>query len=370
MVRDVIFSPSFGNRPSQLVGREDLLRILAEGIRTRPGSRERATVILGQRGSGKTVLLWELADRATEQGFIVASPTIVAEGMLERIVEKVQDAGERHLKERRTRMTGGSVGALGFSAGLQFSREVQETKSPAYKLTQLSRKLTEQGKGVLILVDELQANAPEVRQLVSTYQELVGEQLNVALVMAGLPGAVAATLNDKVLTFLNRAQKVTLDPLAFGEVDAFFKQSFDRLGITVPEPLRRQASTAVEGSPYLLQLIGHSLTLYADEDGSIDENAMASALATARLDFENDVCRTTLDALSDKDVAFLEAMAHAGVPATMRTVSEMMDETPDYAQKYRRRLIDAGVVESPRRGQVAFAVPYLEGYLARRMKER
>ena len=368
MVADTIFSPSFGNHPSQLVGRETLLKELLQGLDTRPGSRERALVILGQRGSGKTVLLWELADRATEQGFVVASPTIVAEGMMERIVEKVQDAGERHVKERRSRMSGGSVGALGFSVGLQFSREVQETKSPSYKLTQLARKLTEQGRGVLVLVDELQANAPEVRQLVGTYQELVGERLNVALAMAGLPGATAATLNDKVLTFLNRAHKAELGPLAFGDVDAFFRRSFERLGLAVPDGLRRQASAAVEGSPYLLQLIGHNLVLYAHEDGTVDEEALASALKTAQADFENDVCKTALGALSEKDVAFLEALARAGSPARTSRIAELMGEAPDYAQKYRRRLIDAGIIEAPERGRVAFAVPHLEGYLARRLE--
>ena len=52
---------------------------------------------------------------------------------------------------------------------------MQETKSFQFKLTQLARKLTEQGHGILILIDELQANSPEIRQLVTAYQELVGE---------------------------------------------------------------------------------------------------------------------------------------------------------------------------------------------------
>ena len=47
----------------------------------------------------------------------------------------------------------------------------------------------------------------------------------------------------------------------------------------------------------------------------------------------------------------------------MADVAERMGVTSDYAQKYRRRLIDAGVIESPRRGYVAFAVPYLADYL-------
>ena len=58
---DTIFSPSFGNRPSYLVGREAVVTRLVDGLQSPPGARERSVVLLGQRGSGKTVLLWELA---------------------------------------------------------------------------------------------------------------------------------------------------------------------------------------------------------------------------------------------------------------------------------------------------------------------
>ena len=47
----------------------------------------------------------------------------------------------------------------------------------------------------------------------------------------------------------------------------------------------------------------------------------------------------------------------------MRDIAARMDVTPDYAQKYRKRLMDAGVVEASSRGSVAFAVPYLADYL-------
>ena len=105
-MEDSIFSPSFGNRPSQLVGRNETIELLLEGLASKPGSKERATLLLGQRGSGKTVMLWELADRAREAGFVVASPTVVAEDMPERIIEKIQDDGERYMKGRRGRIVG------------------------------------------------------------------------------------------------------------------------------------------------------------------------------------------------------------------------------------------------------------------------
>ncbi len=44
-------------------------------------------------------------------------------------------------------------------------------------------------------------------------------------------------------------------------------------------------------------------------------------------------------------------------------VAERLGVTPDYAQKYRRRLLDAGVVEQAGRGRLTFAVPYLRDHL-------
>ncbi len=363
MVEDTIFSPSFGNRPSYLVGREAILRSFDQNLQTRPGSRERSTVLLGQRGSGKTVLLWELADRARKCGYVVANPTVTSEGMLDRIVEKIQKDGERYVKENHKRLAGGSVGALGFSVGLQFTKDVQETKSAEYKLTQLAERLTAEGHGILILVDELQANSADVRKLVIAYQEIVGEGLDIAMVLAGLPAAVSATLNDRVLTFLNRSNKVVLPSLALGDIDAFYSRAFASIGLKVNDVLRRKAVEATAGSPYMLQLVGHYMAVYAQDDGTAEEQQVDQAILAARHDFQTDVCETTLAALSDKDAEFLIAMSQDASESRISEVAERMSVSVDYAQKYRRRLIDAGVIRASGRGRVSFAVPYLADYL-------
>ena len=87
---DTIFVPSFGNRPRILVGREDILRQFELCLDSIPGSRERAVLLLGQRGYGKTVLLLELAERGKKHDCVVASPTITASGMLSRIFRKTE----------------------------------------------------------------------------------------------------------------------------------------------------------------------------------------------------------------------------------------------------------------------------------------
>lgn len=363
-MEDNVFSPSFGNRPAQLVGREEVIARFLEGLSEAPGSRSRSTVLLGQRGSGKTVLLWELADRARELGYVVATPTVATEGMLERVVEKIQEDGLRFANDASApRVSGASMSIMGFTVGLEFSREVQRTKSLSFRLVQLARKLSSENHGLLVLIDELQANSPEVRQLVTVYQEMVGEGLNVALVMAGLPGAVAATLNDHVLTFLNRAHKETLGPLKISAVDSYYQRAFDSLGIEMDGETRLLAAKATSGSPYLLQLIGYNIALRVGSGRKVSQVVLDGAIEASREDFENDVCRTTLAALSQRDCEFLKAMSADDDATRMSEVATRMGVTQDYAQKYRRRLIDAGVIEACGRGLVRFAVPFLRGYL-------
>lgn len=361
-MENVEFTPSFGNRPSQLVGRETDLGTILKGLDERPGSKGRAVAMLGQRGLGKTVMLWEIADRARDLGFVVASPTSVREGLLERIVEKLQEDGASVAERDKPRPSGVGIGAFGLSASLQFSRE-EQTKSAEHRLTTLCRTVTRQGFGALILVDELQANDPEVRRLVGTYQELVGEGLDVAMVLAGLPSCVAGTLNDKVLTFLNRARKHALGPLAIGDVDAFYRRAFHAEGIRLSRELRHAAARETAGSPYLMQLVGHYLVAYADANGEVDEAAYADALQSARGEFENDVCKTTLAGLSTVDALYLRTMAELGGACRTADVASRMGVTPDYGQQYRRRLLDAGVIEVPRKGYVRFCVPYIGDYL-------
>lgn len=362
MMDDSIFSPSFGNRPSMLVGREAAVSKLIEGLSSKPGSKERATVLLGQRGMGKTVLLWELADRARERGIVVASPTVVSSGMLERIIEKVQTDGERYVKSGRE-IVGGSVGAFGFSVGLEFNSQTQESKSFGYKILHLAERLGEQGRGLLILVDELQANSPELKELLISYAELVGERQNVSIVLAGLPGSVSSLLNDHVLTFLNRANKMTLDPLEFMDIDAFYADAFKRLGLTIGADVRREASKTVMGSPYMLQLLGYNIVRYAGEDRVVTRAVLEDAIYASQHSFEEDVCKTTLAALSERDADFLAAMAQDNGASRISDIAHRMGVSDDYAQKYRKRLKDGGIITQERRGFLRFDVPYLADYL-------
>ncbi len=362
-MKDNFFVPSFGNKPRNLAGREDVLKAFGECMEAVPGSRERAMLMLGQRGMGKTVLLLQLADMAREKGFVVASPTVVSKDMSERIVEKLYVDGERFLKSRKGKVTGGSISILGFGAGIQLGDGAVQQKSIVRRLSECCEAFNKSGHPVLILIDEVQADNEALKQLIVAYQEMVGEGRDVAIVMAGLPQAISSVLNDHVLTFLNRAVKIDLKPLRLNEIEMYYIRAFSELGIKISEKVIGDLAAKAEGSPYMMQLLGHYITIAADESGKVSDKDIRASLKRAKEDFQNDICMTTLAMLSDRDNDFLKVMAKDNKDSDVGEIAKRMGVSNQYVQTYKRRLIQAGVLDQPRRGRVQIIVPYLKEYL-------
>lgn len=355
------FVPAFGNRPSQLVGRDQEIAWFLQGLAGPVGHPGRATLCLGQRGMGKTALLLEFAAQAAQHGFVTAKAT-AGETMLAELIEGIQLGGTKHLPKAK-RLTGASVGVLGFSAGLTFSPEAERTLTFRAKLSLLCQELGEHGIGVLLLVDEVAASSPPIRQLATTYQELVGEGRNVAVALAGLPAAVSSVLNDQVLTFLNRATKVHLGPLPIPAVTAYYAQALAGLGKAVKPAELERAAAATMGYPYLLQLVGYYLLEFAGNQPTIGSDTVELAVTASRQALAEAVFAPALAPLSKRDRAFLQAMAADAAPSAISQVAQRLGVSADSAQQTRRRLIGHGVIAPAGLGEVEFTIPYLAEFL-------
>lgn len=359
--KQIFFQPTFGNRPEEIVGRDAEIEAFINGLREPPGARERCTLFLGQRGMGKTALLLELSDRAKNMDFITARVT-AHEAMPEMIIEQLQLNGSPYFEDEKRQIIGVSAGALGFSVGLTFSEAARRQYGFRSKLSLLCDKLAEKGKGILILVDEVHTSKA-MREVAASYQELVGERKNIAIAMAGLPHAVSGVLNDNVLTFLNRAQKVRLGLISTAAFQAYFEQAFSALGIDYGDNTLETAAEMARGMPYLMQLIGYYLVKFSKACGNIKAETVKKAEKAALKDLEDNVFAPILSPLSDNDLVFLHAMAKSGEIVTTNELKELLGEKGPALQPYRKRLIDAGIIEAPRRGELVFAVPYLSEYL-------
>ena len=359
----ILFQPTFGNRPVQYIGRDKEIAQFTEGLREPVGARSRCTLFLGQRGMGKTALLLELSDRAQKENFVVARVT-AHERMPQAIIEQLQLNGSQYFDESKRKVTGVTAGALGFTFGLTFSEAAERQYGFRSKMSLLCDRLSEKGKGALILIDEVRTSAA-MREVASAYQELVGDHKNIAIAMAGLPHAVSSVLNDQVLTFLNRATKVELGPISTNQIRAYYERAFRQAGIVLSDEMLDHAALATHGFPYLMQLIGYYVIQYTQEGETVTKAIMDKAEKAALGDMEDNVFKPILNPLSDNDIVFLRAMARCGDIVTTAQLQSVLGKKGPAIQPYRKRLIEAGVIAAPRRGELAFVVPYLAEYLLR-----
>ena len=311
---------------------------------------------------GKTALLLQMADIAFDSGF-VAVRTTCGNNMLENIIDQLQVAGAPFVAERKTPVKGFSAGAFGFSFGLTFTDEARVSFGFRTKLEMLCDRLEGSDRGVVILVDEIVPSSDAIQQLATAFQELVGSGKNVALVMAGLPAVVSEVLEEDTLTFLNRATKVSLGPVALGAVRPYLSTAIARSNRTIDAPVLDGATDATEGFPYLLQLIGYYLVSYSVDGGPISEETLLLAKESAYKDLDENVFKAMLRPLSNGDVAFLEAMLADDGATRTGDLAGRLGVTQGHVQSYRKRLLDAGVIYAPRRGEVEFVIPRLAAYL-------
>lgn len=129
-----------------MVGRRDVLSNLTKALQSMPGDRDRAMLITGQRGMGKTALLLEMAELANKSDFVTARVT-ASEVMNDEIIECLQINGSPFVKDKTRSIKGFNAGALGFSLGLTFKEGVRENYGFRIQLSMLCDALESYGKG-------------------------------------------------------------------------------------------------------------------------------------------------------------------------------------------------------------------------------
>ena len=362
MVKSEGFLPTFGNMPRNIIGRAAVIAQFVEGLSLPIAHRQRATILIGQRGTGKTALLLAFAELAQENGFVAARVT-AGDDMLTEIIQTIQVNGSEVIPASGHKVKGFSAGALGFSFGLTFTEQTEAQYGFRVKLGLLCDELAKHHKGVLILVDEIQSNTPQMRSLAATYQHLVGDNKNIAIVMAGLPSSMSAVLNDDILTFLNRAHKAYLEPLPYGEISVGYATEFKKQGKSIAPQELETAALATRGYPYLYQLIGYYILNYAQASDIISAEIVAQAVDTSKREMIESVFTAALKPLSSRDRDFLNAMSKDRQSSRIADITQRLKVGKSYAQKYRTRLIQQGVIDATGRGELTFIIPYLGEYL-------
>ena len=217
------FRPTAGAEPPRIIGRDDIALEFTESLNSGIGAPARLMRVAGPRGSGKTVLLCDLRDRARELGWKTA----------------IVSAGPNLLLDLKDQIAESSLAtnaSVGVNAGFVSAKfDVVPKESSLRKLLGSAAKSS---KGLFIAIDEVQdAPIDDMRAIASAVQLLIGEKVDIALAFAGLPAGVMDLINGKALTFLRRALPEDLAPINQVEVALSMGDSFIATGLTIEDDL-------------------------------------------------------------------------------------------------------------------------------------
>lgn len=352
------FTPTSGTTPPLLVGREEPIAEFYESLLDGPGAPGLMTLVTGPRGIGKTAFLNALEDTARQEGWLCIREVAVHH-LLDRLNKSVDALYREHAASSMPRITQVTTPIGGVS--------LSYPTNPAYNLRQQLTRLLDvvekHDAGVVISVDEVHdGNREELRQLGALTQLLVRENRHFALLLAGLPHAISSLLSDDPLTFLRRAERVTLGAVSLADVKKALAEPINEAGHTISDDALDYAAAPTEGYPFMIQLVGHRIWKRATGD-EIDLAAAQAGVRDAKKRLGTLVHEPALDDLSDVDKTFLIHMAADDGPSKTSDIAERMGVKKNYLSMYRKRLIDANMIQPVGYGLVDYKLPSMREYL-------
>lgn len=365
------FTATVGKTPLVLAGRSEYLHDFDAAIQDGPGSHERISIITGPRGIGKTVLLNEFEAVAKTHSWHVISET-TTRGFNDRIRDRAFRLLQDLSDEPTRRLSGIKLPSLGFETEAIPSFSPTPTlRSVLEELfdrqAELDTRLNQEPVGLLITLDELHyAHMDEIIEFGTTIQHLVREDREIAIAMAGIPGAVkpllAADEGRNPVTFLRRANKIETGMVPIEEVRTALEKTTEQVGVSWTPQALDIATKATGGYPFMIQLVGqHAFRNYTGN--AIDEEAVSRGVGAARRKLGQLVHEPSIADLSEVDRTFLIAMSTDDGPSRMSDIATRMGVDAQYAGKYRKRLIDAEMIRPTGHGFVDYELPYMREYL-------
>lgn len=181
--------------------------------------------------------------------------------------------------------------------------------------------------------------------------------------LAGLPSKISSLVSSDSVSFLRRSRAHRLTRISRTETKIALQTTLSEGGRTLEGPALDAALETIDGFPYLLQLVGFYLWESSEPGGRIAETESKQAAARARADFVHSVLDATYRELSDGDLVFLSAMLEDEGATSLKAITERTGKSPSSTRVYKGRMLEQGIIEEERRGEVRFELPLFKEYL-------
>lgn len=378
------FAPGAGSRPPELAGRDAILEAARISCgRAINGRSARSIMLLGLRGTGKTVLLNEIGKIAREEGLLVSKVEAPERESLARLlfpemrkvmrslsaVEAAKQIAARGLNGLRGFASIFKIDIAGVEIGVEPEPGFADSGDLQYDLPDLFAVIGQAaqaaGKGWILLIDEVQyLSEADLSALIVSIHHMSQEGLPVLLVGAGLPQV--ARLAGEAKSYAERlflypavdaldqvsAIQAVQKPIADEEASIELAALGNIVDRTRGYPffLQEWASTAwnnAEGPEITVEDVDHS---YAETLASLDAGFF----------------RVRIDRLTKSEVQFVKTMSELGDgPYAMADIAKAMGRTQSSLGPTRANIISKGMIYSTDHGYLNFTVPLFAEYMRR-----
>ncbi|MCY3579443.1 MAG: hypothetical protein F4X21_10080 [Acidimicrobiia bacterium] len=338
------FVPTYGATPPLLAGRNRVITRFESALQHGPTHPDYTLLLTGRQGYGKTVLLNSVEAIARDNGWSVVSLS----------------ASSGRFRSELLSGVGGSVAERQPSPPASIPPLIRTV------LTAAADHMAEQGAGLLVTVDELQAVDPmEMREFANAIQHITRRELRpLAFVGAALPEVEDTLLADPGMTFFQRCARAPLSALSKDDTHLAIEYPIRNSGGHIDADALAAAVEHTAGFPFMVQLVGfHSWDICVDPAAGIALKDVEAGVVESLEVLVEQIIQPLWKALSPVDKAFLFAMAQDDTVSHIADIADRLGRDGNYVNYYRARLIQTGVVVPEGRGRLCFAHPVMRTWL-------
>lgn len=331
------FSLSFGIEPTKFISRLTQTNDILSAFST-DASENRVYMITGVRGSGKTVMLSNLADSFRENKDWIVIELSPVRDMLTALASKLYNS-----KGMDSLFTEAKLNLSSFGIGIQIEHTIPISDIDT-AIERMLEVVKRKHKKVLVLVDETIHNE-YIRLFATSFQIFIRQKYPLYLLMTGLYENIYDLQNDKSLTFLYRAPKIYLEPLNMNAIADSYRETFS---ISLEEAVTMAKLT--KGYPFAYQVLGY-LKWNAGKSADI-----SSIMADYDQHLEEYVYEKIWNDLSEKDRNIVELLARHG-EMKVKDLRDALEMKSGAMSVYRDRLIRKGLVDASKYGYLSLILP-------------
>lgn len=388
------FSPGAGTPPPELAGRSDLLdQALMTLARIKRGRSQKSMLIIGLRGTGKTVLLHEISVLAEREGYQAVMieahekkslPELLLPE-LRRILfsldsgEKISSKVKRAFRVLKSFVSSVKINVkmqeIDFGIGIEPEKGTADSGDLEADLAQvfiaLGEAAQDRNTAVAVIIDELQyLSDEELSSLIMAVHKISQRSLPIVVIGAGLPQLVGKAGRAK--SYAERLfDYPELGPLKNEDAKIALQGPVKKEGegIYFTDEALDEIIQVTEGYPYFLQEWGYQAWNLATKS-PIDINVAKQATKESIKRLDQSFFRVRFDRLTPREKEYLRALAELGThPQRSGDVAEELGLDVQNAAPIRNNLIKKGMIYSPKHGDTAFTVPLFEGFMKRTMPD-